>query len=169
MKKSIVIILPVVKCSNDTTFAKGGQSLWTAKIIAQLAQNARREDSTSEWLNVVPSKPSNSMASERVPLPERLGVFHPLLQTNCIEVHRPARAVREKTPVILRNLDRRSTKPIEQPAIGNRKQTAAGTSPSGWFGRCGNTSSLWMPAVATPSCTTYLSPLRWFVPEPSTT
>ena len=37
-------------------------------MIAQFAQNARR-DSTSEWLNVVPSKLSNSMASERVPLP----------------------------------------------------------------------------------------------------
>ena len=59
MKKSIVIILSVVECSCYTTFAKGGQSLWTAKIIAQFAQNARR-GSTSEWLNVVPSKPSNS-------------------------------------------------------------------------------------------------------------
>ena len=70
-------------------------------------------------------------ASERVPLPERLDAFYSPLQTNCIEVHRPTKAAEEKLPVTLRNLDGRSTKPTERPATGNRKQIAAGTSPSG--------------------------------------
>ena len=55
------------------------------------------------------------------------------------------------------------------PSRDGRCAAGDGIFPSGWFGRYGNTSGLWIPAVATPSCTTCLSRLRWFVPGPSTT
>lgn len=43
-----------------------------------------------------------------------------------------------------------STEPTEHPATGIRKRASAVTSPTGWFGRSGNTSGPWMPAADMP-------------------
>lgn len=52
---------------------------------------------------------------------------------------------------------------------GIRKRASAATLPVGWFGRSGNTSGPWMPAVAMPSDTACSGRLRWSAPVPFTT
>ena len=60
----------MIKCSYHTTSAKGGQSLWTAKIISQGRQNARR-DSTFSVKNEGLSNISSAKATQTEPSPER--------------------------------------------------------------------------------------------------
>ena len=115
------------------------------------------------------SKSSRSRGSALVPSPGRSDAPRPPLQMSCGEAHRLARAARGKLPVTPPSREKLSTEPTEHPATGIRKRASAVTSPAGWFGRSGNTSGPWMPAVAMPSDTACSSHLRWSAPVPFTT
>ena len=95
-----------------TTFAKGGRSLWTAKIISQSRQNARR-DSIFSVKNEVLSSISSTRVTQTEPSPGRAAARRPPWQTNCGAAHRPVRAIRAGNPATRQGAARPSTRPTE--------------------------------------------------------
>lgn len=129
-------------------------------------QNARR-DSIFAWKTEEPSKSSKQGLGPRA-IARQIGCAQSTpLRMSFGEAHRPARATR-KAQVTPPRWEKPSIGPTECPATGIRKRASA-TLPAGWFGKSGNTSGPWMPAVAMPSDTACSSRRRWSVPVPSTT
>ena len=94
----------------------------------------------------------------------------PSTVTNELRRGTPARKSNKgKAPGYSPRWEKPSIGPTECPATGIRKRASAATLPAGWFGKSGNTSGPWMPAVAMPSDTACSSRRRWSVPVPSTT
>lgn len=121
----------------------------------------RRRDSTFGWKTEELSKSLSNRDSVFVPLQGRSAALRPPLRMSCGEAHRLVGATRGKLPVTPPSWEKLSTEQTGHSATDNRKWKSAVTSPTGWSGRCGNTSGLWMLAVDMPNDITYSSRLRW--------
>ena len=151
-----------------TTFAKGGRSLWTAKIISQSRQNARR-DSIFSVKNEVLSSISSTRVTQTEPSPGRSAARRPPWQTNCGAAHRLVRAIRAGNPATRQGAARPSTRPTESILADTIGFAAATASFVGWQSSSKSTSGLWTPASVMPACTGCSRRTRWYARTPCIT